>query len=693
MTSNRHLKWGLWGAFGVWFLALLSPVFLGRVLINDDLICSSYPWRIFYSQCLKGHHEFLWMPSLWNGYFVHGEGQVGMLHPWHLFLYKVFPLEIAFQLEIVSPYLFIFWGVKLWLQKRIDETSALFGAFVLVTSGFFALRIVHTNALQVTAHYPWLLLMVDSLVSERDPIQKTKASLLAALLLGSMLLLGYPQYVFISLFLVALYLMVTASWRELLSSLKYWVLAGLLGTLIGAGQLLPTFEYFTDSMRVNLGIDFVAWGSLNPLQFFQWFNPYIFKGYALSTQGFSSDTHEFGLFEGGFAVFALMLTLIKYKNIKHHKDLAKFGILLVSIGMFFSLGKYNGIFYLYGKIKPFSMFRFHSRNKVLISFGMSILSSVLFSEMIQKRIPKVQKGFYFIPFGISFCIAGIAFAMKHQRPDLVSQFFSTWIMLVSPILFLILGLFFYFDGWRYKHSLLLLMLWVVVEKSVYHFSFVFSVPPLKIKLENQDKLAEKRSQEFHNFGVFSGQRNVWGYLGVAPRRELDYFTPKALQASAAVGTSKDFRYWWVDNVVFSHEPQKDIESIDLAHTALIQQPLERALDTSAVGRVERTFESPGRFEFITETNGTKLLVISESFHRGWNAEIDGSLTPIYRVNGDFMGVLIPGGRHTLKMHFFPKSVKWGLLLSCLGSVAWIGILAAQWVKTLKLPLKKQWVGG
>ena len=139
-------------------------------------------------------------------------------------------------------------------------------------------------------------------------------------------------------------------------------------------------------------------------------------------------------------------------------------MLFRSIGMFFSLGKYNGIFYLYGKIKPFSMFRFHSRNKVLISFGMSILSSVLFSEMIQKRIPKGQKGFYFIPFGISFCIAGIAFAMKHQRPDLLGQFFLTWIMLVSPILFLILGLFFYFDGWRYKHSLLLLMLWVVVEK-------------------------------------------------------------------------------------------------------------------------------------------------------------------------------------------------------------------------------------
>ncbi|HTP12011.1 MAG TPA: YfhO family protein [Bacteroidota bacterium] len=62
---------------------------------------------------------------------------------------------------------------------------------------------------------------------------------------------------------------------------------------------------------------------------------------------------------------------------------------------------------------------------------------------------------------------------------------------------------------------------------------------------------------------------------------------------------------------------------------------------------------------VTAT-GNNLLFLSEAYYpNGWNAYLDGTKIPIYRMDYLFRGVVIPPGSHKLEMKFEPKSFSVG----------------------------------
>ena len=79
-----------------------------------------------------------------------------------------------------------------------------------------------------------------------------------------------------------------------------------------------------------------------------------------------------------------------------------------------------------------------------------------------------------------------------------------------------------------------------------------------------------------------------------------------------------------------------------------------------------TAERPGQLEIEVDSPAVQLLVVAESYHSGWHAEIDGRWQQIYRVNGDFMGCLVERGKHRVVLSFQPASLKRGWLASCIG---------------------------
>jgi hypothetical protein len=452
-----------------------------------------------------------------------------------------------------------------------------------------------------------------------------------------------------------------------LKAWKFFVFGGILGLGIGAAQLLPTIEYFNDSERVNFGIKFVGWGSLNPLEFFQWFAPYIYKGLFLFSEGFASGTHEFGLYEGFFAAFAMIWLFIERPQNTTKKVLVKLGVLFLFLGFFLSIGKFNGLFYFYGLFKPFSLFRYHSRNRVLISFGASLLSAVAFSEMLEGKVNKKEQKLYFVPNLLSSMIALVALSIKHFRPDLSHQFFSSPLILFFPVFFFVLGLVFYL-GWLNKRSVLMgLLVLTVVDRSIYQLSFAFHDVPQEINWKSYGKLKENRKPDLGNWSLIEGGRLISGYLGVAQRRSLDYASKKAQQAAAVESPENFPRYWMVTQTFRSQNPAKDIELIDLSTTALVDENLE--LVSGEKGQVKELTESPGRLEFLTNTKLKQLLVVSESFHRGWRLTVDGVKTTLRKVNGDFIGVVVEPGEHRIKLQFRPWSLIWGIGISGISTAA------------------------
>jgi len=61
-------------------LAVMAvPLILGRVYTSDDLGEFHLPLRDFYARQLAAGESFAWLPSLYGGFYVTGEGQTGRL--------------------------------------------------------------------------------------------------------------------------------------------------------------------------------------------------------------------------------------------------------------------------------------------------------------------------------------------------------------------------------------------------------------------------------------------------------------------------------------------------------------------------------------------------------------------------------------------------------------------------------------
>lgn len=114
----------------------------------------------------------------------------------------------------------------------------------------------------------------------------------------------------------------------------------------------------------------------------------------------------------------------------------------------------------------------------------------------------------------------------------------------------------------------------------------------------------------------------------------------------------------VTKAIVSLNPASDIDAIDDIRTcALTFRPID--LPGGQPGKVLVTDRTPGRILMTTEQECRQLLVVSESYHRGWRAYVDGVECPVERVYGDFMGCVIDGGAHQVEFRFAPSSLRMG----------------------------------
>jgi hypothetical protein len=90
---------------------------------------------------------------------------------------------------------------------------------------------------------------------------------------------------------------------------------------------------------------------------------------------------------------------------------------------------------------------------------------------------------------------------------------------------------------------------------------------------------------------------------------------------------------------------------------------------------------PGTVRVKLRTEKSRLLVVNESWSDGWRALVDGTETPIYRVNYLVQGVVVPPGQHEVLFNYDPPIFKMGLAISGVSLTVWLGLLVAairQW---------------
>lgn len=388
------------GAGAMAAIALFAlPMLTRSVYVYGDLAAQNLPFRKFFADSLARGDDPTWCPLLNCGFDLHGEGQAGLYHPWQQFLYRTLPLDLAFDLEIVAGYIFVFAGMACLLRRwRLGWAPTLFGAFTF-TFGMLFRRYSHINVVTVASHIPWLLLCVDVLASETDRGKLTRARLGLSLLTGSQLLLGHPQFVWYSVLIEVLYLVACIGRTRSLKVAGDYALSKTIGLMLGAVQVLPTLESLRESSRWldhAALLDKTAYGSLHPLNFLLLVCPYAF------TQGpllpsvvpetvyfpyvwpplsernamYWPEVAEFGLYTGVTPI-VLILGLVACRSRTRQAspgrvNLVTFCSLLIGVGAVLALGRFSPLFVALSWVPAVNVFRCPARYSYLVSLGVSI---------------------------------------------------------------------------------------------------------------------------------------------------------------------------------------------------------------------------------------------------------------------------------------------------------------------------------
>jgi hypothetical protein len=103
-----------------------------------------------------------------------------------------------------------------------------------------------------------------------------------------------------------------------------------------------------------------------------------------------------------------------------------------------------------------------------------------------------------------------------------------------------------------------------------------------------------------------------------------------------------------------------------------RERFERLQQTNRILRVDQS--RPNRTVIEAEIAKPAMLVITECWHPGWRAEVDGRRVPLWQVNYLQQGLWLEAGRHSVRLSFFPRSLRCGAWVSA-GSAVIVAAVA------------------
>ncbi len=271
-----------------------------------DIARFFFPTRVLYAEALAAGRLPLWQPEILLGIPLFAEMQTGALYPPHLVLYRLLPVDLALNYDILLHLSWLAAGTYLLARsRRISIPGAMLAAIAITLGGFGTARITHPNVLNVAAWLPWLLWLFELW---HAGWLRMIAWILLVTAFALQWLGGHPQFALINIITFCVYAacmywviarkpatqMATAENARALvpaqagaalalpprsrtlsrlqrfvphsSSIVFPFLAVALGTLVASVQLVPTYAYSQQSARAG-GVDpaFFTTFSYNPL--------------------------------------------------------------------------------------------------------------------------------------------------------------------------------------------------------------------------------------------------------------------------------------------------------------------------------------------------------------------------------------------------------------------------------------------
>tara|TARA_R110002167_G_scaffold86317_2_gene233728 strand:+ start:26715 stop:29189 length:2475 start_codon:yes stop_codon:yes gene_type:complete len=177
-----------------------------------------------------------------------------------------------------------------------------------------------------------------------------------------------------------------------------------------------------------------------------------------------------------------------------------------------------------------------------------------------------------------------------------------------------------------------------------------------------------RYQELFEFQIAKNNMEVLNMLNTKYFIVADAKNESQVQQNPAINGN----VWFVDNVILVNSANEEMKALDALKTktsAVLDKSkiTEKGAftfekDTTAVIKLVKYDVT--ELEYQSKSAKEQFAVFSEIYYKdGWNAYVDGKLTPHFRVNYVLRGMKIPAGNHKIEFKFEPKVIQQGGFIS------------------------------
>ena len=701
------------GAF--WQLTLMRGFIITDDIFTSDIMNEGFPYRYSLSEALKAGEAPLWVSDIYGGFPLLARAEAGICYPINLILFWLLSPYTA--LNIVLLLTIIIAGISTYLYLREIRATTIVSVVCAVAFSFSGYLLSHLKHLSNVNSACWLPLGLFFL--ERAITRKDNRSLIwFGFIFGIQHLSGHTQVTYYSGVLYLFYFIfrslhqykelahqaksvkapAKSGWQKLLTDRRIFIFIGMLilGSLIAAVQLIPTYELVSLSQRSGgVTFDYASNYAYDPNNLLTFIYPYINGDIGNATYtGKSIFWEDYGYVGIIILIMALFAVFRSWK--KWH---IKFFAISALVSIIFVLGPSTPVYkWAFAIIPGMNYFRFPTRFLLITDLSLIVLAGIGMTSIAEKLNDKKRYGgirFEFIILAIT--VIDLLYFQLRQNPIVDAE---KWLQPPRSVEY--------------------------INRDTTQFRiFCVGGNQAHIQTFQQARGWEGDLQPFidqreyiqPSSNVLYGLYSPNGYANLTPNYIVDVWGDQnrsgvlnqtaAIQGGRFLPTEMFWRLIDMYNVKYitsfwQIQKKTGVDSVARFGEAYMYRNNNLMPRAYMVGKIVQAsnqnhalrilfsnefnphreaivFETPdgitlsdsissevdivkyGRNEVIMDVKSDKagFLVFSDSYYPGWTAEVDGREVKIQRTNVTQRGIVVPGGSHTVKFTFAPNTVTYG----------------------------------
>ena len=746
MNIDQDAKFRTWAAIAFitalvlaafWKLTLMKGLVITDDIFASDLMNENFPYRFALGSALQSGHWPLWVREIYGGFPLLARAEAGVCYPFNIVLFGLFSPYVALNLTILLT--IVVAGIAMYLYTReigASELAAMIGGIAFCLSGYLLSHLKHLSIANAACWLPLGLTFLERAVRRNQ----SRPLLWFGVVFGLQHLSGNTQTAYYAGMLYVLYFVFRFLNRQkeirdaskepnalgrvlnVIRNRITWSFAGMLilGTLLAAVQLIPTYELVSRSARSGgVTFQYASNYAYDPKDFWTFLYPYSNGDIGnLTYTGKSVFWEDYGYVGVATLFLALSAPLRWWRN--WH---VKFFSIAAIVSYVLVLGPATPVYKLvFNTVPGMNYFRFPTRLLLVTDVALTALASLGLTRLAQQVAARTSEsaGRGLSVFRRSLLIqvtlvivtiCDLLYFQLRQNPIVDA---ATWIKppRTAELLKRDTSLFRIFClGGNHAHRRMFeqargwegdLQPFVEQREFIQPSSNVLYglsspngyanlTPNYLVDIWGDQnragiitRTASVQGDTFHPTQLF------WKLMRMYNVKYLTSFWPlfpsPNLKALATYGgaylyQNDDFlpRAYLVGDVV----PVADREAaLGMLMSDAFNPEQLVILETvppnfreggSASGNVEILRYTNNEAEMKVRTARDAVLVFSDSYYPGWVAEIDGRQTAIYRANITQRAVVVPAGNHEIRFHFRPTTVVagfWGSSGARIGFLGW-----------------------